>query len=139
MSTSMEDFNQQIIDEFHANEGRVGGMFERMPLLLLHHTGAKTGASRVNPLAYMDDDGRYVIFASKGGAPTNPDWYHNLMTNPLATVEVGTDTVSVRAAESVGEERDRLFRAQAERAPQFAEYATKTERVIPVIVLTPED
>jgi deazaflavin-dependent oxidoreductase (nitroreductase family) len=139
MSTSMEDFNQQIIDEFHANEGRVGGMFERMPLLLLHHTGAKTGASRINPLAYMDDDGRYVIFASKGGAPTNPDWYHNLVANPLATVEVGTDTVSVRAAESVGEERDRLFRSQAERAPQFAEYATKTDRVIPVIVLTPED
>jgi deazaflavin-dependent oxidoreductase (nitroreductase family) len=134
-----EDFNQQIIDEFHANEGRVGGMFERMPLLLLHHTGAKTGASRINPLAYMDDDGRYVIFASKGGAPTNPDWYHNLVANPLATVEVGTDTVSVRAAESVGEERDRLFRSQAERAPQFAEYATKTDRVIPVIVLTPED
>jgi len=138
MSTSMEDFNQQIIDEFHANEGRVGGMFERMPLLLLHHTGAKTGASRVNPLAYMDDDGRYVIFASKGGAPTNPDWYHNLMTNPLATVEVGTDTVSVRAAESVGEERDRLFRAQAERAPQFAEYEKKTKRTIPVIALTPK-
>jgi deazaflavin-dependent oxidoreductase (nitroreductase family) len=139
MSTSMEDFNQQIIDEFHANKGRVGGIFERMPLLLLHHTGAKTGAGRVNPLAYLNDDGRYVIFASKGGAPTNPDWYHNLMANPLATVEVGTDTVSVRAAESVGEERDRLFGRQSERAPQFAEYATKTERVIPVIVLTPED
>jgi deazaflavin-dependent oxidoreductase (nitroreductase family) len=137
MSTSPADFNAQIIEEFHANEGRVGGMFEGTPLLLLHHTGAKSGKSRINPLAYQSDDGRYVVFASKGGAPTNPDWYHNLKAHPNVTIEVGSDTVDVVASEATGEERERLFRAQAKRVPQFAEYETKTERVIPVIVLTP--
>src|SRR5271165_6237230 len=137
MSTSPADFNAQIIEEFHANEGRVGGMFEGMPLLLLHHTGAKSGRSRINPLAYQADDGRYVVFASKGGAPTNPDWYHNLMAHPRVTVEVGTDTIDVVASEATGEERDRLYRTQAERTPQFAEYAQKAGRVIPVIVLAP--
>jgi deazaflavin-dependent oxidoreductase (nitroreductase family) len=137
MSSSPTDFNAQIIDEFHANGGRVGGMFEGTPLLLLHHTGAKSGKSRINPLAYMSDGGRYVIFASKGGAPTNPDWYHNLKANPHVAIEVGSDTIDVDASEATGDERDRLFQAQAERAPQFAEYAEKTDRVIPVIVLTP--
>jgi len=139
MSTSPADFNAQIIEEFHSSEGRVGGMFEGMPLLLLHHTGAKSGKSRVNPLAYQADDGRYVIFASKGGAPSNPDWYHNLKANPQAKIEVGTDTIDVVASEASGEERERLFRTQAERVPQFAEYEQKTERVIPVIVLTPTE
>ncbi len=139
MSTSPADFNAQIIEEFHSSEGRVGGMFEGMPLLLLHHTGAKSGKSRVNPLAYQADDGRYVIFASKGGAPSNPDWYHNLKANPQAKIEVGTDTIDVLASEASGEERERLFRTQAERVPQFAEYEQKTERVIPVIVLTPTE
>ena len=92
MSTSPADFNAQIIDEFHANEGRVGGMFAGLPLLLLHHTGAKSGASRINPLAYQADDGRYVVFASKGGSPRNPDWYYNLKAHPNASIEVGTDT-----------------------------------------------
>lgn len=137
MSTSPADFNAQIIDEFRANEGRVAGMFEQMPLLLLHHTGARSGTARVNPLAYQDDDGRYVIFASKAGAPTNPDWYHNLKAHPNATIEVGTDTIDVVASEATGEERERLYRTQAERMPQFAEYAHKTDRTIPVIVLTP--
>jgi deazaflavin-dependent oxidoreductase (nitroreductase family) len=137
MSTSPADFNAQIIDEFHANEGRVGGMFEGMPLLLLHHTGAKSGKSRINPLAYQSDDGRYVVFASKAGAPTNPDWYHNLKAQSNVTIEVGPDTIDVVASEATGEERERLYRAQAERVPQFAEYEQKTERVIPVIVLTP--
>ncbi len=137
MSTSPADFNAQIIDEFRANEGRVSGMFERMPLLLLHHTGARSGTARVNPLAYQDDDGRYVIFASKGGAPTNPDWYHNLKAHPTVTIEVGTDMIDVVASEATGEERERLFRTQAERMPQFAEYEQKTDRTIPVIVLTP--
>ena len=82
MSTSPADFNAKIIEEFHANEGRVGGMFEGKPLLLLHHTGAKSGKSRINPLAYQSDGGRYVIFASKAGAPSNPDWYHNLKAQP---------------------------------------------------------
>jgi deazaflavin-dependent oxidoreductase (nitroreductase family) len=137
MSTSPADFNAQVIEEFRANEGRVGGPLESMPLLLLHHTGAKSGQSRINPLAYLSDDGRYVIFASKAGAPTNPDWYHNLKAHPEVRVEVGTDTIDVTASEATGEERDRLFGAQAERSPQFAEYESKTPRVIPVIVLTP--
>jgi deazaflavin-dependent oxidoreductase (nitroreductase family) len=139
MSTSPADFNAKIIEEFHSNEGRVGGMFEGVPLLLLHHTGAKSGKSRVNPLAYQSDNGRYVIFASKGGAPTNPDWYHNLKAQPNVTIEIGTDTIDVLASEASGGERDRLFRAQVERVPQFDEYEQKTDRVIPVIVLTPRD
>jgi deazaflavin-dependent oxidoreductase (nitroreductase family) len=137
MSTSPADFNAQIIEEFHANEGRVGGPVEGMPLLLLHHTGAKSGKSRINPLAYQADGGRYVIFASKAGAPTNPDWYHNLKAQPSVSIEVGTDTIDVVASEASGEERERLFRTQVERLPQFADYEQQTERVIPVIVLTP--
>ena len=138
MSSSPADFNAQIIDEFRANGGRVGGMFEDTPLLLLHHVGAKSGQSRVNPVAYARDDGRYVVFASKAGAPTNPGWYHNLLANPRTEIEVGTETISVVASEATGEERGRLFRAQAERAPQFAEYQAKTARAIPVIILTPD-
>jgi len=137
MPTSPTDFNAKIIEEFHANAGRVGGSFEGMPLLLLHHTGAKSGKSRVNPLAYQSDGGRYVVFASKAGAPSNPDWYHNLKAEPHVTVEVGADTIEVVASEATGEERKRLYRTQAERIPQFSEYEQKTERVIPVIVLTP--
>ena len=137
MSTSPTDFNARIIEEFHANEGRVGGMFEGTPLLLLHHTGAKSGKSRINPLAYQSDEGRYVVFASKGGAPTNPDWYHNLKAQPSVKIEIGTDTINVVASEATGEERERLFHTQAERIPQFADYQRRTERVIPVIVLTP--
>jgi deazaflavin-dependent oxidoreductase (nitroreductase family) len=134
---SPSDFNARIIDEFHANEGRVGGSFEGVPLLLLHHTGARSGEKRINPLAYQPDDGRYVVFASKGGAPHNPAWYHNLKAHPNATIEVGTDTIEVLASEAGGEERERLYRTQAERIPQFAEYERRTERTIPVIVLTP--
>jgi deazaflavin-dependent oxidoreductase (nitroreductase family) len=139
VSTTPNDFNARIIDEFHANEGRVGGMFEGTTLLLLHHVGARTGANRVNPLAYDRDGDRYVIFASKAGAPTNPDWYHNLKAHPNVEIEVGSDTIDVVAAEAVGEERDRLYRRQAERSPGFAEYETKTDRVIPVMLLTPTD
>jgi deazaflavin-dependent oxidoreductase (nitroreductase family) len=137
MSRSPADFNAQIIEQFRANEGRVGGMFEDSTLLLLHHIGAKSGTSRINPLAYLSDQGRYVVFASYAGAPTNPDWYHNLRGHPNVTIEVGTDTIEVVASEASGEERDRLYRTQAERVPQFAEYENKTDRVIPVIVLTP--
>jgi deazaflavin-dependent oxidoreductase (nitroreductase family) len=139
MSTRPTDFNAEIIEEFHANEGRVGGMFEGTPLLLLHHTGAKSGTRRISPLACLSDRGRYVVFASKGGAPANPDWYHNLKAHPNVTIEVGTDTIDAVASEATGEERERLFRTQAERAPQFAEYARQTERLIPVIVLTPTE
>jgi deazaflavin-dependent oxidoreductase (nitroreductase family) len=92
---------------------------------------------RVNPIAYLDDGGRYVIFASKAGAPTNPGWYHNLMAQPDTTIEVGSETLEVAAREVTGEERERLFAAQAQRSPQFAEYQQNTDRVIPVIVLTP--
>jgi deazaflavin-dependent oxidoreductase (nitroreductase family) len=137
MSTSPEDFNARIIDEFRANQGVVGGPFEGATLLLLHHVGAKSGKDRINPLVYNRDGDRYVVFASKAGAPTNPDWYHNLKANPNITIEVGTDTIEVVASEAGGDERDRLFSAQAERSPQFAEYQSKTDRVIPVIVLTP--
>jgi deazaflavin-dependent oxidoreductase (nitroreductase family) len=136
VSTSMEDFNTQIIDEFHANDGVVGGMFEGMPLLLLHSTGAKSGQVRVHPLAYYADGDRYAVFGSKGGAPTNPAWYHNLKANPEASIEVGTETFAVTASEATGEERDRIYRAQAERHAQFADYERNTERTIPVIVLT---
>lgn len=131
------DFNAQIIDEFRANEGRVGGMFEGTPILLLHHTGARSGAQRISPLAYLRDGDRYVIFGSKGGAPVNPGWYHNLKAHPEVTIEVGTETLQAVAEEVTGEERERLFRTNAERVPQFAEYQRKTERPIPVIVLTP--
>lgn len=137
MSTSPADFNAKVIDEFRANEGRVGGMFASMPILLLHHTGARSGTERVNPLAYNRDGERYVIIASKGGAPKHPAWYHNLTAHPDATIEVGTQTLRVRATEATSEERERLYRAQAELMPQFAEYAEKTTRTIPVVVLTP--
>ena len=130
MSTPQQDPNAKIIEEFRANEGRVGGMFEGMPLLLLHHSGAKSGTPRVNPLAYQADDGRFVVFASKGGAPTHPAWYHNLKAYPQTTIEV-------TASEARGEERERLFRTQVERVPQFGEYERRAQRVIPVMVLTP--
>ena len=133
------DFNAQVIEEFRANDGRVGGRFEGMPLLLLHHTGARTGQRRVNPVAYLSDGGRYVLIASKGGAPTHPAWYHNLKANPHDKIEVGTDTIDVVAREATGEERERLFLTQAGRFPQFAEYEANTTRTIPVIVLTPEE
>jgi deazaflavin-dependent oxidoreductase (nitroreductase family) len=137
VSTPQQDPNAKIIEEFRANEGRVGGMFEGMPLLLLHHSGAKSGTPRVNPLAYQADDGRFVVFASKGGAPTHPAWYHNLKAHPQTTIEVGTETIEVTAGEATGEERGRLFRTQVERVPQFGEYERRAQRVIPVMVLTP--
>ena len=137
MSTSPNDFNARIIEEFRAHDGVVGEPLEGTPLLLLHHVGAKSGVERVNPLAYLRDGHRYVIFASKAGAPTNPDWYHNLKAHPEVTIEVGTDTLSAVAAEATGDERDRLFATQVERSPAFGDYERKTERLIPVIVLTP--
>ena len=138
----MSDRNQAIIDEFRANDGVVGGYFSDSTLLLLHHTGAKSGTHRVSPLVYQDLDGSWAIFASMGGAPSNPAWYHNLLANPSTTIEVGTDKVDVTAREATGEERDRIWSAQkawsAENPtgrPQFGEYEVKTDRVIPVIVL----
>ncbi len=137
MSTSPADFNAKVIDEFRANDGRVRGMFENMPLLLLHHTGAKSGTAYVNPLAYLRDGDRYAIFASKGGAPENPAWYYNLKAHPDASIEVGTGTLDVRATEAEAEERDRLYATQSERSPQFTEYQANAGRTIPVVVLTP--
>jgi deazaflavin-dependent oxidoreductase (nitroreductase family) len=131
----MPDFNQQIIDDFHANGGQVGGMFEGATLLLLHHRGAKTGTERVSPLAYLPLEDGYAIFASKGGAPTNPDWFHNVVAHPDTTVEVGTETVPVRARVAGPDEREPIFNAQKERFPQFAEYEQKTTRQIPVVIL----
>jgi len=131
------DWNTGIIDEFRANQGKVGGMFERTPILLLHHTGARSGTVRVNPLAYRKDGDRFVVFGSKGGAPTNPDWYHNLMAHPDATIEVGTDEIPVRARLATPEERERIWTQQKIDAPGFAEYERKTSRQIPVIILEP--
>lgn len=136
MST-MGDYNQRIIEEFRANGGAPPSWTGSSPLLLLHHRGAKSGTERVNPVAYLKDQGRYVVFASKAGAPTNPDWFHNLMAHPETTIEVGAETIPVTAEQTTGEERDRLFAAQAELSPQFAEYQQGTERVIPVVTLTP--
>ena len=129
------DFNEKIVEEFRSNEGKVGGPFEGAPLLLLHSTGAKSGQERVHPVVYRADGDRFVIFASKAGAPTNPDWYHNLKANPHASIEVGTDTVGVTARSAEGDERERLWTAQKEQMPGFAEYEEKTTRTIPVVVL----
>jgi deazaflavin-dependent oxidoreductase (nitroreductase family) len=136
--TDTNDWNRGVIDEFRANDGVVGGMFEGMNLLLLHHTGAKSGTERVNPLVYLRDGDNYVIFASKAGAPTSPDWYHNLRANPNATIEVGIQSIPVTAKVADDDERERLWSAQKEVAPQFAEYESKTDRVIPVVVLEPD-
>jgi deazaflavin-dependent oxidoreductase (nitroreductase family) len=134
----MNDFNAQVIEEFHANDGVVGGPFEGATLLLLHHTGAKSAKPYVTPLVYRADGDRYVIFASKAGSPTNPDWYHNLLANPSASVEVGTETLPVHASDAEGEERDALYAAQASDMPQFAEYEKSAGgRTIPVVILTP--
>jgi deazaflavin-dependent oxidoreductase (nitroreductase family) len=134
------NWNQAIIDEFRANEGRVGGRFEGRPILLLHHTGAKTGTERVNPLAYQQlDDGTWAVFASKGGAPTNPDWFHNLKANPRVRIEVGTETHDVIARVADGEERDSIWTRQKELMPGFADYEEKTARPIPVVILQRAD
>jgi deazaflavin-dependent oxidoreductase (nitroreductase family) len=136
MSTTPADFNTQVIEEFRANGGKAGGIFEGMTLLLLHNVGAKSGERYVTPLVYMGDGEGWVIFASKGGAPSNPGWYWNLKAGPEVSIEVGTETVEVLATEAAGAERDRLFDRQKAEAPQFAEYEAKTERTIPVIVLS---
>ena len=132
----VNDWNSKIIEEFRANEGRVGGRFESRPLLLLHHKGAKTGKVRINPLAYQPlSNDSWAVFGSKGGHPTNPDWYYNLRANPEATVEIGTETIDVIAREAEGDERERIWTKQKELMPGFADYEEKTTRRIPVIVL----
>jgi deazaflavin-dependent oxidoreductase (nitroreductase family) len=131
----VDDWNRSIIEEFRANEGRVGGRFEGRPLLLLHSFGARTGEERVNPLAYATEDDRLFVFASKGGSPTNPDWYYNLLKNPRAIVEVGTETYPVDATELHGEERARIWQRQITLIPAFGEYERRSGRRIPVFAL----
>ena len=133
--TNRNDFNAGIIEEFRANGGKVGGPFAGAPMLLLSTTGRKSGQRRTNPLVYLPDGDRFLIFASKGGAPTDPDWYRNLVANPETTIEVGTETVPVKAVVLTGEERDRLYAKQAELRPAFGEYQAKAGRRIPVIAL----
>ena len=131
----MSDWNTKIIEEFRATGGKVGGPFEGAPLLLLHSTGAKSGQDRVAPVMYLADGDDLVVFASKAGADMNPDWFHNLKAHPDIRVEVGGDTVAVRARVAEGEERDRLFDRQKAAYPGFADYEAGTDRVIPVVVL----
>ncbi|MGW8250985.1 MAG: nitroreductase family deazaflavin-dependent oxidoreductase [Anaerolineales bacterium] len=133
---SLNERNATIIDEFRANAGHVGGPYTDRSLLLLHTIGAKTGQKRVNPVVYITDGDRFVILASKAGAPTNPDWYHNLLAHPLVTVEVGAEQFQVKATVSIEPERGRLFNKMVEASPGFADYQRKTTRLIPVIVLT---
>ncbi len=135
--TEADDWNSKIIAEFRANGGKVGGPFEGAPLLLLHTTGARSGQPRVTPVMYQDIGDGVAVFASKGGAPTNPAWYHNLLANPRASAEIGTGTVDVVAREADGAERDRIWEAQKRDYPGFADYERKTTRQIPVIILEP--
>ena len=137
--TEANDWNQQVIEEFRANGGKAGGQMEGWPLLLLHHVGAKSGTERVTPLVYQRlDDGSVAVFASKAGAPTNPDWYHNLVANPETTIELGGETKRVTARAASGEERDRIWEAQKAVFPNFAEYEQSAgSRQIPVVVLEP--
>jgi len=133
----MSNWNTAIIDEFRANEGRVGGNFEGAPMLLLHTVGARSGEPRVNPMVYRREGDAYIVFASKAGAPTNPDWYHNLVAHPDIEAEIGADTVTLTARVAEGEERERLWSAQKQVMPGFADYERKTSRQIPVVVLEP--
>jgi deazaflavin-dependent oxidoreductase (nitroreductase family) len=133
----MTDFNSEIIAEFRANGGKVGGSFEGAPLLLLHTVGAKTGQPRLNPVMYQRVAGGYAVFASKAGAPVNPDWYHNLLAHPRVKAEIGNQTVELDARVAEGEERDRIWAAQKAAYPGFAEYEEKTTRQIPVVILEP--
>ncbi len=128
-------YNQAVVDEFRDNGGQVTGMFAGAPLVLLTHTGAKSGKQRTSPVVYTRDGDNIVVIASKGGAPTHPDWYHNLVAHPEVTVELPNEKFDARARTATGDERERLFRAQADVMPNFDEYQKKTERQIPVVVL----
>ncbi|WBB50476.1 MULTISPECIES: nitroreductase family deazaflavin-dependent oxidoreductase [unclassified Micromonospora] len=133
----MSDWNDKVIAEFRANGGQVGGHFAGQPLLLLHTVGAKSGQPRVHPMMYQKVDGGYAVFASKAGAPTNPDWYHNLLAHPRTRAEIGTDTVELVARVAAEDERERIWSAQKAAYPFFADYERKTSRQIPVVVLEP--
>lgn len=129
------DFNRKVIEEFRQNGGSVSGAFAGAPMILVTHTGAKSGKEYTTPLVYSADGDRYVIIASKAGAPDDPQWYRNLVANPLVTLEVGRERFAARARTAEGDERDRLYRAQADLMPNFDEYAKATTRTIPVVVL----
>jgi deazaflavin-dependent oxidoreductase (nitroreductase family) len=134
----MSDWNTNVINEFRANDGKVGGNFEGAPLLLLHTTGAKSGQERVNPVMYQDlGDGRVAVFASKAGMDTNPDWYHNLVANPNVTAEIGTETHAFRSHTASDAEREPIWTKQKRDYPGFADYERKTTREIPVVILDP--
>ena len=133
----VNDWNAGIIKEFRANGGKVGGQFEGAPLLLLHTTGAKTGQERVTPVMYRVVGESYAVFASKAGAPTHPDWYHNLVANPSVRAEIGTQTLAFTARPAQADERERIWAAQKAEFPGFADYEAKTSREIPVVVLEP--
>jgi deazaflavin-dependent oxidoreductase (nitroreductase family) len=135
-NTNWNDWNAGVVDEFRANQGSIlSGRFAGRRLLLLTTVGARSGLERTTPLAFTRAGDHYVVIASKAGSPSNPDWYHNLVRNPVVTVETGQDTFRARARIAKGDERERLFQAQAERMPNFAEYQRRTTRQIPVIVL----
>jgi deazaflavin-dependent oxidoreductase (nitroreductase family) len=137
--TTPDEYNAKIIDEFRANDGRVGGEWEEAPLLLLHHVGARSGEDRVSPVGYLDDERGYLVIASNGGASTHPAWYHNVKAQPNISIEIGGRTIEVTAREAAGEERRLLFRRLADRYTQLYEFERKTARVMPVIVLTPRE
>ncbi len=132
---AFDEMNRTVIDEFRANGGTAGGIFEGKLLVLVHHTGAKSGTERIAPLVALSENGHLYIFASKGGADTHPDWYHNLVANPAVTVEIGTDSYRATARILTGAERDEIYAKQVDVEPQFGEYQRKTERVIPVVEL----
>jgi deazaflavin-dependent oxidoreductase (nitroreductase family) len=131
-----DEWNKKITEEFRANGGKLGGQYGGAPILLLWTKGRRSGKEFLNPLAYYADGDRYLVFGSKGGADTHPDWYLNLVAAPTARIEVGAESFDVQVSELQGDERDRLYAAQAEAMPNFAEYQAKTKRVIPVIALS---
>jgi deazaflavin-dependent oxidoreductase (nitroreductase family) len=134
-SVDFDAMNREVIREFRENEGKAGGMFAGKPLVLVHHTGAKSGVERIAPLVPLLEDGRIYVFASKGGADTNPHWYLNLEAHPQITVELGAETFPATARVLEGAERDEIYAKQSAVEPQFADYQRSTDRVIPVIEL----
>lgn len=133
--SDLQNRNQKIIDEFRANDGQVGGQFAGAPMVLLHHLGRRSGTPRINPMMYQSVGENYAVFASKGGAPDNPDWYRNLLAHPDTTIEIGTRTVSVHARDLPSSERDPIWEQQKKDYPGFADYEAKTSRTIPVVLL----
>ena len=134
-AVDFNEFNRGVVEEFRANGGKVGGQFAGAPMVLLTTTGARSGQPRISPLVYSMDGDRMVIVASKGGAPTHPDWYHNLVANPEVTVEIGEETYPARASVAQGAERDRIFAQVVEQMPGFGEYQKNNPRIIPVVLL----